>query len=92
MNRGGLYSYAIIKRLSIFDSSGFCVTDPSEVKNDVYNTIASLEKSGYIRMVRKGRGGRPKKYYFITALGVSALKSARKDMMGAISAIKETLG
>jgi DNA-binding PadR family transcriptional regulator len=86
--RGGIYSYAILKGLSKVESSHFCISNPKEIKNDVYNTIASLEKSGYIKMRRRVQDGRLKKYYEITATGDAVLNSAMRDFLTALSTIK----
>lgn len=71
---GKVYSYALMKE---FSSGPFSRFMGRNIKNDVYNTIKSLEQSGYIRMSTKQEGGRPKKYYKLTKKGLVVLKSAR---------------
>lgn len=72
---GKVYSYALVKELSSAHFSSFF---GKGIKNDVYNTIKSLEKSGYIRVSVKRDGGRLKKYYTITKKGDEAIRSAMK--------------
>ena len=48
------------------------------LKNRVYNTVKSLERSGHIKASEKVENGRLKKYYKLTSKGNSALKTAKK--------------
>ncbi len=80
---GDIYSYALIKE---FEKSGFCDFFGPTIKNDTYNALKVLEKSGYIKMHVKLHGGRAQKYYKITREGSAALKSVGKMM---ISTMKE---
>jgi DNA-binding PadR family transcriptional regulator len=50
----------------------------SEVKNEIYNTIKSLEKSKYIKSSHRIENGRLKNYYTLTAEGKKVLESAKK--------------
>jgi DNA-binding PadR family transcriptional regulator len=83
MNGGKVYSYALIKE---FDKMGFSAFYGPTLKNDIYNTLRVLEKSGYIRMQSKTEIGKVKNYYSITKSGRVALKSVGKMM---ISTVKE---
>lgn len=85
---GRTYSYAILKDLSKLANLHFHINERDEIKNDVYNMMASLEKNGYIKMDREVSKGRVKKYYEITPSGEMVLASASKDFLRAIKAIK----
>jgi len=69
-------SYAMLKdfkqRRMFMKSYG----SATEVKNEVYNTIKSLENSGYIKSSQKIENGRLKNYYMLTPQGKDTLKSA----------------
>ena len=70
---GKVYSYGLVKE---FGDSHFAKMMGSSLKNDIYNTITSLKKGGYIRESKKIEKGRAKKYYTITRRGESVMKSA----------------
>ncbi len=75
------YPYALIKE---FENGHAAAFFGSTIKNDIYNILGSLEKSGYIKaVVRSSDNG--KKYYVITKKGSSTVASigkAFKFMMG----------
>ncbi|MDE1865141.1 MAG: PadR family transcriptional regulator [Candidatus Micrarchaeota archaeon] len=56
----------------------------SEIKNNIYNTIAALEKSGYIETVSKIEGGKLKNYCYITPLGKKTLKRSKTFFLRSI--------
>ncbi len=75
------YPYALIKEFESGHSAAFF---GATIKNDVYNVLSSLEKSGYIKAVVRNKG-KAKKYYVITKKGSSTVASigkAFKLMMG----------
>jgi DNA-binding PadR family transcriptional regulator len=78
---GRVYSYALIKE---FDKMGFADFYGPTLKNDLYNTLRVLEKSGYIKMQAKMEGRKIKNYYSITKDGTIALKSVGKMMIGTV--------
>ena len=71
-----IYSYALIKE---FDNPKILhfLKNHSGVKNDIYNTVKALEKSGYIKMSARINSGRLKKYYRITDRGKKAIRESR---------------
>ncbi len=74
-----VYSYALLKEMNDnVHISHFIKKHGGSIKNDVYNTVKALEKSGYIRTNGKIEKGRFKKYYTITRQGTSALDESRK--------------
>ena len=81
MEGGKVYSYALIKE---FDKLGFGDFYGPTLKNDIYNTLRVLEKSGYIKMQAKIEGGKVKHYYSITKDGAIALKSVGKMMISTV--------
>ncbi|MCL5412131.1 MAG: PadR family transcriptional regulator [Candidatus Marsarchaeota archaeon] len=89
---GRTYPYALVKyAASIEMAHGFERTGAAR-KNDVYNTLASLERSGYIKAKRAVSGGRVKKYYSITPDGSMVLRASAKELMRTIRLVKELLG
>ena len=87
-----VYSYALIKEFSGTHISHFIEAHGGSVKNDIYNTVKALEKSGYISTKAIIDGGRLKKYYKITSSGKRALRESkqlfRKNMKELMEIIK----
>lgn len=81
MQGGKVYSYALIKEFSM---QGFADFYGPTLKNDLYNTLRVLEKSGYIRLQAKVEKGKFKNYYTITKRGELALKSVGKMMVSTV--------
>ncbi len=92
IEQGEVYSYALIKELEHSKFSGFLKKYSLDVKNDTYNTVKALEKSGYIRVKSKIEGGRLKKYYYITAHGKNALKNSKMLFMKSMKELMEIVG
>lgn len=69
MQKKDVYSYALIKEFSGTHIIHFIKVHGGSVKNDIYNTVNALEKSGYISTKAAIVEGRLKKYYKITARG-----------------------
>lgn len=75
---GRAYSYALIKE---FDKMGFSKFYGPTLKNDIYNTLRTLDKAGYIKLSSKAERGKVKNYYTITKRGETALKSVGRMMI-----------
>ncbi|MGI0100504.1 MAG: helix-turn-helix transcriptional regulator [Candidatus Micrarchaeaceae archaeon] len=83
-------SYTILKDFS--SSRRFArYIDKNDMKNEIYNTINSLENSGYIKSSKKIENGRLKNYYKLTSKGTSTLKSAGRLFRVHIKALKALL-
>lgn len=72
-----VYSYALIKEISDNKRIGSFFGSKKEIRDEVYNTIKILEKSGYITLTRRLTTGRRTNYYTITREGRMVLKNAR---------------
>ncbi len=81
------YPYELIE-LMASQKAEFIGSKRSEIKNDIYNIIRSLEKSGYVKLVSSSGKNRDKKYYRITPQGRDALLKSKKLML---SYMKELL-
>ena len=69
-------SYTLLKEMSKRFSSRF-FDSKEQIKNEIYNTINSLEKSGYIKSSKRVENGRAKNYYVLTLSGKHVVLSAR---------------
>jgi DNA-binding PadR family transcriptional regulator len=78
---GPIYSYALIKE---FNKEGFAKFYGITLKNDLYNALRVLEKSGYIKVASKVERGKVKNYYTITKRGSVALGSVGKMIIKSI--------
>lgn len=65
--------------------------DLKNVKNDIYNTINALEKSGYIKAKAEMGEMHFKKYYTITESGSSALAQTKKLFMSSMKSLMQIL-
>ncbi|MDE1823198.1 MAG: helix-turn-helix transcriptional regulator [Candidatus Micrarchaeota archaeon] len=74
-SRSRLYPYSLIKKLI---SEKMFYSDDTEIKNDVYNAVSTLEHFGLIKMSERTGKGRNKTYYSITKKGRDALKTAMR--------------
>lgn len=75
IKQGRAYSYGIVKE---FGKGGFAKLMGKSLKNDIYNTIKSLEIGGYIKETSTIEKGKAKKYYSLTVRGEDIMKSAAK--------------
>ncbi len=91
IKREGAYSYALIKELDNPRISKL-LKKRSSAKNDIYNTVNILERSGYIKARSKIENGRLKKYYHITARGNDILKESKKLFMRTMRDLMGILG
>lgn len=73
-----IYSYALIEKFSGPNCPKFLKGNTKSMKNDIYNTINALERSGYIKLRPKIEGGKLKNYCYITPSGRKALAEAKK--------------
>ena len=80
------YSYELVKEISHNVNAKFI--DPKKLRNDIYNTLGALEKSGYIRVKAKIENGRLKKYYSLTKKGEEVIKSAKRMFLSAAKLFK----
>ncbi len=83
------YSYQLFK--DICEHHRFSGPDKADMKNDVYNTISSLENSGYIKASVETEANRVKKYYRITKKGERALLETQKIFKNAVKEISRQL-
>ena len=74
------YSYALIEEFSHGPVSHLMGKSGKGLKNDVYNTLTSLEKSGFIVSKAKIEGGKLKNYYHVTSVGKGAIKESKRLM------------
>lgn len=89
---GKTYSYSLIKDIRKIEISKFMIKDKVEIKNDVYNTIASLEKAGLIKITNPLKDGKRRKYYNLTPKGRSVLKDAYSMLLPILKELKKVLG
>jgi DNA-binding PadR family transcriptional regulator len=69
-------SYAMLKEFRARRGFMKSFGSQSAIKNEVYNTVKSLEKSGYIKSSQKIENGRLKNYYMLTRKGKDTINSA----------------
>ncbi len=84
------YAYNILtdlKRNSMMKKH-FSLTE-EKLKNDTYNTIKSLETSGYIKLISSKKN---KKYYEVTKQGDEVLSSIKKIFVKTAREIQEIIG
>jgi DNA-binding PadR family transcriptional regulator len=81
IKKSSLNAYGILKEMSVNKRTFKFFKNKEEMKNDIYNTIKSLEKSGFIKSSQKTENGRIKQYYKVTAKGDEAMRSAKKVFM-----------
>lgn len=86
-----VYPYDLIKKVSKLKMLSL-IKDKKDLKNDIYNTIAALNKSGYIDFKEVKESGRTKKYYYITPLGKKTLRATKKTFLNTVKKIGELLG
>jgi DNA-binding PadR family transcriptional regulator len=86
-----VYSYALIKEFDNPKISQFLKKKNIGLKNDIYNTVKALEKSGYITVKAKVESGRLKKYYYITARGKIATKEWKALFMKSMKELEKII-
>lgn len=87
------YSYGLIEEFSSHPKAAHLLNkNGKELKNDIYNTIKALEKSGYIKPKAKIEGGKLKNYYYITKEGREVLKETKRLFIGAITELVKVIG
>ena len=88
-HEGEIYSYALVKK---FTDTGFAAFYGPTLKNDVYNAMRVLEKTGYIRMHSKVEKGKVKNYYAVTARGDRIMKGVGKMMLATVKEANKLFG
>lgn len=83
------YSYAITKEIAQSKHMARFFSGKGAVKDEVYNTINALEKSGYIRLVKQPKSGRVTNYYAITKEGKSVLDDTKKVFASSMKEISK---
>lgn len=78
MSKSKTNSYALLKEFVANKQFKKYLGKSRDIKNEVYNTINSLEKFRYIKSIQKTENGRLKNYYTLTDKGNKVLKSARR--------------
>ena len=91
VHRLGKKAYAVAIRDEICNTTGMELS-----RGTVYVTLHRLESKGYLRS-RMGtptpaRGGRRKRFYRVTASGVSVLKSSKQTMVRLWDGLDSILG
>lgn len=87
------YSYELFDTLcKAAAASKFFGRNKSEIKNDIYNTINALEKSGYIKSISRVEGGKLKNYCYITPLGTKTLKRSRAFFHKSVNQLAKIVG
>jgi DNA-binding PadR family transcriptional regulator len=87
------YSYELFEGIChSAAASKFFGRSKSEIKNDIYNTVNMLEKSGYIKSVTKIEGGKLKNYCYITPLGRKTLKKSGAFFIKSVKQLAKMVG
>lgn len=89
---GEIYSYALVKELTTSRFSGFLKKYCTDAKNDIYNTVKALEKSGYIKVDARIDDGKLKRYYSITERGEDVLKESKEIFLKSMNELMEIVG
>ncbi len=93
ISKGPVYSYALISKLNNTRISNLLNKKGMALKNDIYNTLSSLERSGYIKSTSKLEKGKTRNYYKLTPNGKRILNESRtlfmKTMKELINVMKE---
>ena len=91
------YAYSLLKEISknTMIKNHFDVNNV-KLKNDVYNTLRSLESSGYIKIykINSTAAGKPdakKAYYILTKQGAEVLLSIKKIFINTAQEIKKII-
>lgn len=77
IGRERVNSYALLNEFGKSRHLSRLFADKDEMKNEIYNTIKSLENSNYIESAKRTENGRQKNYYTLTKKGSGLLKSAK---------------
>ena len=89
---GRTYSYALLKEFSNDRISGLLQKEKGNVKNDIYNTINALEKSGYIKVKADVNNARLKKYCTLTRSGKATLAQTKRIFISSMKSLMEIMG
>ena len=91
IKNGKTYSYALVKKFSNDRVSKLLQKKQDNVKNDIYNTINALEKSGYIKAKAGVHNERAKKYYTLTRSGKETLAQTKKIFVSSMKSLMEIM-
>ena len=91
ISRKRTYSYELMKELLVTVKARHIDTDMLKLKNEVYNSIASLERAGFIRSSTDSSWGKTRKYYVLTPKGRSALRTMRKTIHDTVRDMSQIL-
>ena len=84
-----VYSYELINHVAMHVPK--YRVSKYEIKNDVYNTLAVLEKLGYVHQKKVLSGNRVKNFYTITKKGDKSLKESKRIMAKAMANVTKQL-
>ena len=76
LTKSEVNAYSMLKEISEDNFAVSFFTDKRELRDDIYNSLKSLEKSELVVSSPKVEKGRLKQYYQITEKGRQALKSS----------------
>jgi DNA-binding PadR family transcriptional regulator len=91
ISKSDVNSYALLNELEDHKHFARFFENKTDMKNEVYNTINSLENSAYIKSTKKIENGRLKNYYTLTPKGKFLLKSAAIIFKRNLKDLKELL-
>ena len=91
ISRKRTYSYELMKELLVTVKARHIDTDMLKLKNEVYNSIASLERAGFIKSSTDSSWGKTRKYYALTPKGRSALRTMRKTIHDTVRGMSQIL-
>ncbi|MEM3841294.1 MAG: helix-turn-helix transcriptional regulator [Candidatus Micrarchaeaceae archaeon] len=84
-----VYSYELINHVAIHVPK--YRSSKNDVKNDVYNTLAMLEKLGYVSQKKTFYRDRVRNFYTLTKKGAMALAESKKIMSKAMADVTKQL-
>lgn len=88
---GDRYPYSMFRELRRSHIAKFMKRGGGDIKNDVYNVLKSLEKSGYIKSEAKIELRKMKTYFVITPKGKAALYEAKGVFMKFMREVSKTV-
>ncbi len=92
ISAGKVNSYALLKEFSAKGDLARFFSKDGGIKNEIYNTINSLQRSGYIKLSEKLENGRMKHYYTVTRKGRGVLRSAKAVLRSHLEELEDILG
>lgn len=92
ISRARVNSYTLLKEMERSKHSKRLFESRAEMKNEIYNTINSLESSGYIKSLQKIENSRLKNYYTLTKKGEDIRRSAREIFRRNVKELASLIG